>query len=406
MQAPVPTLAVVTYPPGALSTQARIVIDGVRGAIFVYSNGGPLGALIGSWASTAGTDPYGNVYPQGLSVTLGAITGTNLIIKNSFGATILYISQAQDGMFVYADTGSATQGALIASATGKAGSTDPVNGGPFLQGINSYLVLGGHTYAISMNLPSGAGFPGVSVQDLVSSPNQVAGYFAESNGTTTALAFLTSGAATAADVASFIQAYSQVQSSVPGGQIVLQAGDVQIDDAGSLADMTVNATDGSLQIQNNTFGDGDLYKAGHKVVTMASNQAITSTSPVIITNMQFNVATGFNYRMFFQVIVSSDTNTTGGLTIGFDGSSVSGNANGRATIYQSGVNTPSTVIFDGSLAAFNTFSPAVALTRQIFDIEIWVSFTTGGAFNVRAQLTAAAATYHIKSAIGWKEIAA
>lgn len=91
MQPPVPVLSVVTYPPGATKTQARIVIDGVRGAVFVYTNGGPTGALIGSWSGKAGTDPYGNAYPAGINVTVGVIEGVTFIGTGS-GAEILIYS--------------------------------------------------------------------------------------------------------------------------------------------------------------------------------------------------------------------------------------------------------------------------------------------------------------------------
>lgn len=73
MQAPVPMLNVMTLPPGATDTQARLVLDGVRGAIFIYTSGGPAGALVGSWAAVAGTDPYGNTYPAGFSVAEGQL---------------------------------------------------------------------------------------------------------------------------------------------------------------------------------------------------------------------------------------------------------------------------------------------------------------------------------------------
>lgn len=100
MQGPSGYLSVLTIPPGATSTQARIVIDGVRGAIFVYQAGAPLGNLVGSWAGSAGTDPYGNVYPEGFSGLLGVIQGTTF--------------------FVYAGTPAA--GNLIGSWSGTAGT--------------------------------------------------------------------------------------------------------------------------------------------------------------------------------------------------------------------------------------------------------------------------------------------
>lgn len=50
-----------------------IVLDGARDAQFVYDNAGN---LIGSWAATAGTDSFGHAYPQGLHVTTGSISGS------------------------------------------------------------------------------------------------------------------------------------------------------------------------------------------------------------------------------------------------------------------------------------------------------------------------------------------
>lgn len=202
-------LNVITVPPGATITSPRIVIDGVRGAIFVYTSGGPSGALIGSWAGTAGTDPYGNPYPAGLNVggsnnsnqptiyvqatapTAPIVTNSvwinttnnsvntwngsswvqqgfnaaNLILNgtitaallvanivvagivngtliqgatfkllNSFGAVDGIWDSGTDALFVYADTGSATQGAVQASMAAKA-VNDPINAFAVPQGL-------------------------------------------------------------------------------------------------------------------------------------------------------------------------------------------------------------------------------------------------------------------------------
>lgn len=120
MQPPVPVLSVVTYPPGATKTQQRIVIDGVRGAIFEYANGGPAGALVSSWASKAGTDPFGNTYPQGFSGGAGSsFSGTDFVINSS-------------GIFVY--SGTPALGNLLVSIAPLAG-TDAF-GNAYPQGIN------------------------------------------------------------------------------------------------------------------------------------------------------------------------------------------------------------------------------------------------------------------------------
>lgn len=109
--------SVVTYPVGAGLTQ-RIVIDGPRGAIFEYDNSNN---LVGSWASSAGTDPYGHAYPQGFSITVGTISGNFFVINSS-------------GFFVY--SGTPALGNLIATIT-STGGTDTF-GNVYLEGFTSY----------------------------------------------------------------------------------------------------------------------------------------------------------------------------------------------------------------------------------------------------------------------------
>src|SRR5579859_5880939 len=79
---------------------------------FVYAPGP--GNLIGSWAAAAGTDPYGNAYPAGLSVDVGSFTGINL--------------------FLY--SGPPAAGNLIASAA-SANGTDSF-GNHYLAGLATY----------------------------------------------------------------------------------------------------------------------------------------------------------------------------------------------------------------------------------------------------------------------------
>lgn len=108
---------VVTYPPGASQTQARIVIDGVRGAIFEYTAGGPAGALASSWASVADTDPYGNPYPAGFNAGPGsAFSGTNWLANST-------------GLFFYSPVESAGNLAISISPNGGTG--------PFGETINA-----------------------------------------------------------------------------------------------------------------------------------------------------------------------------------------------------------------------------------------------------------------------------
>ena len=53
--------------------------SGAYAGIFIYTPAPGAGNLIGSWAAEAGTDPYGNAYPQGLNVTKGVISGSTFL---------------------------------------------------------------------------------------------------------------------------------------------------------------------------------------------------------------------------------------------------------------------------------------------------------------------------------------
>jgi hypothetical protein len=81
---------------------------------FVYSPAPGPGNLIGSWAAAAGTDPYGNAYPAGLSVEVGNFTGIDLFLYN----------------------GTPAAGNLLVSMAAQSG-TDAF-GNHYLQGITSY----------------------------------------------------------------------------------------------------------------------------------------------------------------------------------------------------------------------------------------------------------------------------
>lgn len=125
MQSPNSLQSVVTYPVGAGLGQ-RIVIDGPRGAIFEYDSGNN---LVGSWASSAGTDPYGHPYPAGFSITTGTISGNFFVINSS-------------GFFIY--SGPPALGNLTSSAT-SLGGTDPF-GNVYTAGFSTY----GTTFSTEM----------------------------------------------------------------------------------------------------------------------------------------------------------------------------------------------------------------------------------------------------------------
>jgi hypothetical protein len=305
------------------------------------------------------------------------------------------------GVFVY--SGTPALGNLIASIASTAGVDD--FGNVVQAGMTEYLTISGTTYGAGLNTLSGTGLPGLSIQDIAHLPTSPAGFFGESSSnvsTPQAFAAITSGQANATDVASFISILSQVQSLVTGGQLVLQAGDVQFDINGNLADWTVGTTDGMAAVKNNLFGDGNTYKVGQFTQRSASNQPITSTTPVVITSQAWNVAVGPVYHLNIMAVVSPDQGA-GGATFGWDGSAVTGNANGHGTWKQNAA-ADNVQIWDGNLAALAASHAFAAGIEQVFVAEIWCSFSTGGTLNLRAQESIAADPFHIKSVIGRMEI--
>lgn len=75
--------------------------------IFIYSGTPANGNLIGSWAGAAGTDAFGNAYPQGFNVTKGAISGT------VFSGTNFVLNT--NGLFLY--NGTPGLGTLVVALT-------------------------------------------------------------------------------------------------------------------------------------------------------------------------------------------------------------------------------------------------------------------------------------------------
>lgn len=155
MQGESALLNVITIPPGATNTSPRIVLDGVRGALFVYGSGGPVGALIGSWAGQAGTDPYGNAYPAGINVSLGSITGISIVggsfrAKNASGATIMTINISAGVWILYQDLGSSTQGPVLASGNNSGSIIIDEFGFNILSGLTAYAGFSGAWTALSV----------------------------------------------------------------------------------------------------------------------------------------------------------------------------------------------------------------------------------------------------------------
>jgi hypothetical protein len=111
--------------------------------LFGYSPTVGAGNLIFSVAARAGTDPYGNAYPQGLSITLGSISGAT-ISGSTFEGTDFIINSS--GEFFYSGTPAAGN---LASSDAPAAGTDAFG--------NNY-VAGHASYAASFAAALNAGF--------------------------------------------------------------------------------------------------------------------------------------------------------------------------------------------------------------------------------------------------------
>ena len=174
--------------------------------LFGYSPTVGAGNLIFSLAAKAGTDPYGNAYPQGLSTTLGAISGT------TFTGSDFIINDS--GSFFYSGTPAVNN--LIASIAGARG-TDPF-GNTYYEGVCSYT-------------PSGSG----GIASLISQLDQgnvLIGSNAEFSGGQPAIFShledgednLQGSGAGGGDVFPSLTFASQYVSGIPGGAIYVNAG--------------------------------------------------------------------------------------------------------------------------------------------------------------------------------------
>ena len=97
---------------GMTITGATLVATGAAGEVLIYDGTPALGNLIGSWSGVAGTDQYGNNYPAGLNVSMGAISGS------VFSGLNWLLNQ--NGLFFY--TTSAPVALVQAPASGGNGS--------------------------------------------------------------------------------------------------------------------------------------------------------------------------------------------------------------------------------------------------------------------------------------------
>jgi hypothetical protein len=182
-----------------------------------------------------GTAEFNSLTARG-TITGATLTGSTLIVTNSHGATVITLNYLTSTFLMYADTGSATQGALIVSLSPGGPGTDQF-GNTFQSGMAVYTVIAGTTYAVQLGQATVAGSPTPGlflVNETGSAPHQPPVYsFANASSTGTA-AVIDSGQATAGSADSFIEVADSTLSGVPGGAIVLSAGNITVDAGGNL----------------------------------------------------------------------------------------------------------------------------------------------------------------------------
>jgi hypothetical protein len=133
---------------GIIYANVVIVSGGAGSGVFVYSPTPGAGNLIGSWAGAAGTDQYGNAYPEGLNVSIGAISGTSISGGSITGSAIVADGSSGE-LLVYSGTPAA--GNLIVALSGSAGSD--AYGNSYLAGI-TLLDVNNSQIAMSTSSPA------------------------------------------------------------------------------------------------------------------------------------------------------------------------------------------------------------------------------------------------------------
>lgn len=328
-------------------------------------------------------------------------------VYNASGAVLFWFNNADNAQFYYADTGSATQGALTQSFSAAAG-TDPFSN-PYRAGINSYVTISGTRYAIGLNTPSSGIVvaPGLSVQDTAHLPFAPPGFYAEGSSSTTpqALALMTSGQSSSTDPSASVQALSQVQSGISGGEIFDQCGlsrtnaPVEIDGVppvpafqSGTAIMLFPSTTGIPNVKDTA--DSNVYTFGKKTADVTSTITINLVTDIVISSV--TVAAGVKYR-YKVMIVYRENQSAGQPVFGFDGTATASIIIGKSWIVNGGGATPADTLGQVFNGAFIPTTGVVMVNGAVraYEAEGFVTFSAGGTFNVRGHTTVAADTWSV-----------
>jgi len=393
LEGPTPYLAVMTLPPGATTQQARLVFDGIRGAIFFYDN---TGALVGSWAISAGNDGLGHSYPQGLSVNQGTFTlGGGAVTINDTGVFIYRGAPALNTLMI-----------ALASVSG----TD-IYGNSYPQGMSVFMPLAPNAHEIlSLTNVLSGGFPGFSMERAELPPLSSGGMYGDCTSAAGAIT-LTSGQATGADNPSDIvlanaakagPAYPFGTTRVDTG-IMSLGGWLEIDGGPGGNPSTpsdfFSFTAGASMLGNSPAGmpiaitntDSNTYNFGRLVKT-ATSQTVNTVAPV--TLFTFNVTPGRYKLTSFYVYQSASASGTPVFSVNLGGGAVQSLWIQDNTFYTYG--NPAGPFSGSFQGAPGNIANALTLTAGVtvkMETQLWVTITTGGTVIFTAAVSGAGLSF-------------
>ena len=367
---------------------------------FFYSGTPALGNLVTSIAPAAGTDQFGNPFKAGtvsydnsfggVTQISGAIfnlfsaaalamqlTPSGQSVFNSHGALIYNINVTKDAWFLYTDTGSATQGALIASAASAAG-TDQF-GNAFQAGIATYSGATNFAQligiALSFHASGNTADPQVSgsASALQLNSGQTAALTAAS------LLVLIPVAAGAVPIARLTGALQLVEAVVPAAASGVAAGPVVFGNASG----HLGAVSDSLN------GDGNTYDTERLTVRRTTDFLINSTTPQTIMSKAVGIGT-YEVEVW---LVTQNTTAADAAGFAFTGpASIANNLVDCQTIASTGA-----VGYGASASYTNQFNGQGITGNQRVHMLATITFTAAGTLAITGKELVAANTVNVST---------
>lgn len=190
---------------------------------------------------------------------------------NAFGAVLLWFVNSKDAFFIYADTGSAAQGALVSSIA-NSGGTDPF-GATYLNGNVTYVTIAGQTYGIAIGEPLSQSIPAMIFHNITTPPALDEPFIGAGQPASGSQLVAGSGSTSVAGSEAATTWADSVNSGVAGGTIHDQAGQVLFGILGA-AKWDDNASSFTLPAGGGPFILGETF---HQLAQPANTTNLIST---------------------------------------------------------------------------------------------------------------------------------